>query len=391
MKVLLIGTGAVGEAIAITAQNRPWLEKMVLADFNLTRAREVEQRLGNPAKFTVEQIDAGDTAQIIALARKHGANLIMNAVTNFYNHFIFDAAFEADCTYMDMAMEDTGANMGRHQFDRAALWEAKGLLAILSMGMDPGISDIFAKYAEMHLFDDIDEIGIRDGAALEVEGYEFAPTFSIPDTIEECTDPPLIWERDKGWFTTEPFSEPEIFNFPEGIGPIECVNIEHEEVVLIPRWIKCNRVTFKYGLGEKFINVIKMLQMLRLDSQEPVNVKGIQVVPRDVVIACLPDPAHLGERMKGKTCVGTWVKGIKDGKHRQIYIYQATDNSESMQKTGCQAVSLQTGIGPVIAMELLANGIWKGRGVIGPEALDPDPFLALMPIYNFPFGIVELE
>jgi saccharopine dehydrogenase-like NADP-dependent oxidoreductase len=289
-----------------------------------------------------------------------------------------------------MAMEDTGAKMGSHQFSRAAQWEQKGCLAILGTGMDPGVSDIFAKYAAKNLFDEIDEIGIRDGAALKIEGYEFAPAFSLIDTIEECTDLPIVWERERGCFEAEPFSEPEVFDFPAGVGPIECVNIEHEEVVLIPRWIKCNRVTFKYGLGEKFINVIKVIKMLGLHSPEPVNVKGVQVAPRDVLVACLPDPAHLGDRMTGKTCVGTWVKGVKDGKPRQVFLYQATDNAESMARTGCQAVALQTGVGPVIVMELLAKGIWKGKGVLGPEAFDPDPFLALMAEFDFPYGMIEM-
>jgi len=390
MKILLIGVGAVGEAIAITAARRPWLEKMVLADYNLDRARLVAKKLGDSEKFPTEKVDARDTAQIVALARKYDIGLIMNAVSNIYNHFIFDAAYEAGCTYLDMAMEDTGAKMGSYQFSRAVQWEQKGCLAILGTGMDPGVSDIFAKYAAKNLFDEIDEIGIRDGAALEIEGYEFAPAFSLIDTIEECTDLPIVWERERGCFEAEPFSEPEVFNFPAGVGPIECVNIEHEEVVLIPRWIKCNRVTFKYGLGEKFINVIKVIKMLGLHSPEPVNVKGVQVAPRDVLVACLPDPAHLGDRMTGKTCVGTWVKGVKDGKPRQVFLYQATDNAESMARTGCQAVALQTGIGPVIVMELLAKGIWKAKGVLGPEAFDPDPFLALMPEFDFPYGMVEM-
>jgi saccharopine dehydrogenase-like NADP-dependent oxidoreductase len=390
MKVLLIGVGAVGEAIAITAAKRPWLEKLILADNNLNRAHFVANRLGSQEKFHAEKVDARNTAQIIALARKHGVNLIMNAVSNTFNHFIFDAAYETGCTYLDMAMEGFGANMGSYQFSRAKQWEEKDCLAILCTGMDPGVSDIFANYAAKHLFDEIDEIGIRDGAALEIKGYEFAPAFSLIDTIEECTDLPIVWERGRGWYEAEPFSEPEVFNFPEGVGPIECVNIEHEEVILIPRWIKCNRVTFKYGLGDKFINIIKVIKMLGLHSPDPINVKGIQIAPRDVLIACLPEPAYLGDRMTGKTCVGTWVKGTKEGKPRQIYLYQATDNAESMAKTGCQAVALQTGIGPVIVMELLEKGIWKGKGVLSPEAFDPDPFLALMPEFDFPYGLVEM-
>ncbi len=155
---------------------------------------------------------------------------------------------------------------------------------------------------------------MRDGANLVVEGYDFAPTFSIWTTIEECLNPPVIWERDRGWFTTEPFSEPEVFDFPEGIGPVECVNVEHEEVLLVPRWVECRRVTFKYGLGDEFIEVLKTLHKLGLDGKEPIRVKGVDVAPRDVVAAALPDPATLGERMAGKTCAGTLVTGTgRDG------------------------------------------------------------------------------
>jgi len=390
MKVLLVGVGGVGEAIAVTTKRRPWLEKMVLADYSLARAQEVAQKLGEANRFPVEQVDAGDRQRVIEIARKYNVDLLMNAVNVDFTDALFDAAYEYGCKYMDMAMTGLGAQMGSRQLANFAAWEKKGLLAILCMGVDPGLSDIFAKYAEQHLFDEVEEIGVRDGAALEIAGYEFAPAFSIADTLEECTSPPVIWEKDKGWFTTELFSEPEIFEFPEGIGPLECVNVEHEEVVLIPRWVKTKRVTFKYALGDKFIHAIRILHMLGLTSKEPVNVKGVKVAPSEVVAACLPDPAHLGDKMTGKTCVGTWVKGIKDGRERQVYLYQSTDNAESMGKYSCQAVSWQTGVCPAIAMELLAEGTWKGKGVLGPEAFDPVPFLEKMPGFDFPYGIKEM-
>ncbi len=401
MKVLLIGVGGVGEAIAVIARDRPWLEKMVLSDINLDRVHEVHDKLGAPAKYPIEWVDAADKDQIIALARKHGVDLIMNAVEPVYNESIFDAAYEAGCNYMDMAMtlshphptnpyEQCGVKLGDYQFERAALWERKGLLALIGMGVEPGLADVFARYADKHLFDEIEEINVRDGANLEVRGYEFAPNFSIWTTIEECLNPPVIWEANRGWYTTPPFSEPEVFDFPEGIGPIECVNVEHEEVLLVPRWIRCRRVTFKYGLGDQFIQVLKTIKMLGLDNKEPIDVKGVRVAPRDVVAACLPDPAHLGDKMFGKTCAGTWVKGIKDGKPRQVYIYQVADNEECMRKYGVQAVVWQTGVNPVIAWELLDSGIWKGTGVLGPEAFDPDPFMERMPAYDFPYGIKEM-
>jgi saccharopine dehydrogenase (NAD+, L-lysine-forming) len=401
MKILLVGVGGVGEAIAVIAKPKDWLKKLVLCDYNLERAREVQRKLGNPERFPAEFIDASDRAQVEALARKYQVDLIMNACDPVFNEAIFDAAYNVGCNYMDMAMtlsqphaeqpfSKPGIKLGDYQFERSKQWEAKGILAIVGNGVEPGMADVFARYAQDHLFDEIEEIGIRDGANLEVKGYEFAPNFSIWTTIEECLNPPVIWEKDKGWFTTEPFSEPETFEFPDGIGPVECVNVEHEEVLLIPRWVKCKRVTFKYGLGDEFIAVLKTLKMLGLDNKEKINVKGVQVAPRDVVAACLPDPAHLGDLMSGKTSAGTWVKGWKDGKPRQVYIYQVADNDDCMKRLGCQAVVAQTAFNAVISWELLFKGEWKGSGVLGPEAFDPLPFMRLMAEYGFPYGIKEM-
>ncbi len=402
MKILLVGVGGVGEAIAALAKPKAWMEQMVLCDYNKARAEEVQKKLGgDAARFPVEFIDAGNQAMIEALARKYNVDLIMNAVDPVFNKQIFDAAFNVGVTYMDMAMtlsephphdpfRQPGVKLGDYQFAKSAEWEKKGLLALVGIGVEPGMVDVFARYAQDHLFDEIEEMGVRDGANLEIEGYEFAPNFSIWTTIEECLNPPVIWEEGKGWFTTEPFSEPEVFEFPEGIGAVEVVNVEHEEVLLMPRWIKTKRVTFKYGLGEKFINVLKTLKMLGLDNKEKINVKGVMVAPRDVVAACLPDPAHLGDKMKGKTCAGLWVKGVKDGKPREVYLYQVTDNEESMKRWGCQAVVSQTAFSAVIAMELLEQGLWKGSGVLGPEAFPSEPFMERMAGYGFPYGIKEM-
>lgn len=400
MRVLLVGVGGVGEAIAAIAKPRSWIEQIVLADYNLDRAKEVQNKLGDDRRFPVECIDASKREDMEALARKHNVDLIMNAVDPVFNKQIFDAAYNVGVTYMDMAMtlsepdhddpfHRPGIKLGDYQFERSKDWEAKGLLALVGIGVEPGMADVFARYAQDHLFDEIDEIGIRDGANITIDGYEFAPNFSIWTTIEECLNPPVIWEKDKGWFTTEPFSEHEIFDFPE-IGPIDVVNVEHEEVLLVPRWVNAKRVTFKYGLGDQFIGVLKTLHMLGLDNKDKINVKGVQVAPRDVVAACLPDPAHLGEKMHGKTCAGTWVKGWKDGQPREVYLYQVADNQECMNAWDCQAVVAQTAFSAVIAMDLLQHGQWKGTGVLGPEAFEPDPFMEKMADYGFPYGIKDM-
>ncbi len=401
MKILLVGVGGVGESIALIAQKRKWLTQMVLADYNLERAKEVAARLDDPARFPAERVDAGKQAEVAALARKYGVDLIMNACDPRFNEPIFDAALEVGTHYMDMAMTlsephpsepqaKTGIKLGDYQFAKEEQWKAKGKLALVGSGVEPGMADVFAKYAEMHLFDEIEEIGIRDGANLEVRGYDFAPNFSIWTTIEECLNPPVIWEEARGWYTTPPFSEPEVFEFPEGIGPVECVNVEHEEVLLVPRWIKCKRVTFKYGLGDQFIGYLKMLHTMGLDNKNKIKVGDVEVAPRDVVAACLPNPVTLGDKMFGKTCAGTWVKGTKDGKPRQVYIYQVADNEWTMNHYGVQAVVWQTAVSPVIMMELIATNQWQASGVRGPEAFDPDPFMALMPEYEFPYGVKEM-
>jgi saccharopine dehydrogenase (NAD+, L-lysine forming) len=401
MKVLIVGAGGVGEAIARMARQRSWIEKMVLSDFNLERAKEVQAKLGDDQRFPVEHIDASQQEMVEDLARKYSVDLIMNAVDPVYNEKIFDAAFNVGVNYMDMAMTLSKAHpddpfnkshikLGDYQFEKSKLWEEKGLLALVGLGVEPGVADVYARYAQDHLFDEIQEIGIRDGANLVVQGYDFAPNFSIWTTIEECLNPPVIWEKEKGWFTTEPFSEPEVFEFPGGIGEIEVVNVEHEEVLMIPRWVKTERVTFKYGLGDQFIGVLKTLKMLGLDNKEPINVKGVKVAPRDVVAACLPNPAYLGDKMSGKTCAGTWVRGMKDGAEKQVYVYQVADNAECMEKWGCQAVVAQVAFSPLLAMDLLEHGQWSGVGVLGPEAFDPIPFMDRMAEYGFPYGIKEM-
>ena len=401
MKVLLVGVGGVGEAIAAIAKPRSWVGQLVLADYNRDRLKEVQTKLGDERRFPVEFLDAGKRENVEMLARKYQVDLIMNAVDPVFNKQIFDAAYNVGVNYMDMAMtlsepnpqdpfHQPGIKLGDYQFDKAKDWEAKGLLALLGIGVEPGMADVFARYAQDYLFDEIDEIGIRDGANITIDGYEFAPNFSIWTTIEECLNPPIIWEKDRGWYTAEPFSEHEIFEFPEGIGPIDVVNVEHEEVLLVPRWVKAKRVTFKYGLGDQFIGVLKMLHMLGLDNKEKINVKGVQVAPRDVVAACLPDPAHLGEKMHGKTCAGTWVKGWKDGQPREVYLYQVADNQDCMSKWGCQAVVAQTAFSAVIAMDLLEHGQWQGIGVLGPEAFEPLPFMDKMADYGFPYRMREM-
>ncbi|HEY0259363.1 MAG TPA: saccharopine dehydrogenase C-terminal domain-containing protein [Lacisediminihabitans sp.] len=403
MRILLVGAGGVGDAIAKIAARRRFFETMIVSDYDLSRAERtmawIESRHGpQRGRFVAARIDASDPDGVAALAREHRVTHVMNAVEPKFVPTVFAGALAAGADYLYMAMSLsephpsdpyrlTGIKLGDDQFAQASDWERAGRLALVGMGVEPGLSDVFARYAADHLFGQIDELGVRDGANLVVRderGEEiFAPSFSIWTTIEECLNPPVIWERDRGWYTTEPFSEPEVFEFPEGIGAVECVNVEHEEVLLMPRWLDAKRVTFKYGLGDEFIGVLRTLHRLGLDKTDPVTVRSavgpVRVAPRDVVAAGLPDPASIGPRMTGKTCAGLWVTGTGlDGSPRSVYLYHVADNAWTMGEYDAQCVVWQTALSPVIALELLASGAWSGTGVSGPEAFDAEVFLELM-------------
>jgi saccharopine dehydrogenase-like NADP-dependent oxidoreductase len=400
MRILLVGAGGVGSAFAAIAARREFFDQVVIADYDEGRAlkaAEVDDR------FTGARIDASDASSVEELVREHQITHVMNAVDPRFVMPIFTGAKAGSADYLDMAMSLsrphpdqpyalTGVKLGDEQFAVSGEWERDGRLALVGIGVEPGLSDVFARYAADHLFSDIDELATRDGANLAVAGYDFAPSFSIWTTIEECLNPPVVWEKsdehpDGRWYTTAPFSEPETFDFPEGIGPVECVNVEHEEVLLMPRWIDCRRATFKYGLGDEFIDVLKVLHKLGLDKTDKLRVGGVEVSPRDVVAAALPDPAFLGDRMSGKTCAGLWVTGTgKDGQPRSTYLYHVVDNEWSMSEYGHQCVVWQTAVNPVVARERRARGTWSGSGVLGPEAFDAVPFLDLLTEYGSPWG-----
>jgi saccharopine dehydrogenase (NAD+, L-lysine-forming) len=374
-------------------------ERVVVADYDQLRAQRAVGGQGD--RFAAFQLDGSDEQAIVGLIESQRVDAVVNALDPRFVMPIFRACFTAGVTYLDVAMSLssphpsephclTGVKLGDEQFDMTDQWKERGLLALGGIGVEPGLSDVFARHAADNLFSSIDELGVRDGANLVVAGYEFAPSFSIWTTIEECLNPPVIWERGKGWFTTAPFSEPEIFTFPEGIGPVECVNVEHEEVLLMPRWLEANRVTFKYGLGDEFIQVLSTLHKLGLDSTTPTRVGNVEVSPRDVVAGCLPNPAELGDRMSGLTCAGTWVTGTgTDGSPREVYLYHVVDNAWSMSEFGSQAVVWQTAMNPIIALELLESGAWSGAGVLGPEALPAEPFLDLVNSHGAPWGLEE--
>ncbi|MEO7070555.1 MAG: saccharopine dehydrogenase NADP-binding domain-containing protein, partial [Nostocoides sp.] len=286
MRVLMIGAGGVGDAAARIAADRDFFQAWVVADYDLSRAEATAAaasgRRDGESRFVAAQVDATDASAVTALAREHGATHVFNAVDPRFVMPIFRGALAAGANYLDMAMSlserhpdephaKVGKKLGDDQFAMAGEWESSNQLALLGIGVEPGLSDVFARYAADHLFSEIDELGTRDGANLAVRDADgnqtFAPGFSMWTIIEECLNPPVVWERARaeavgdgaaydvqaGFYTLPAFSEPETFDFPGGIGPVECVHVEHEEVLLMPRWVDARKVTFKYGLGEELI------------------------------------------------------------------------------------------------------------------------------------------
>ena len=279
MRVLLIGAGGVGEAIVSIAQKNDlkaeWLKKMIVCGYNLNRAIEVTEK-AEDNRFVPDRIDASEKNVIIEMIRKHAVDFVMNACDPVFNMPIFNAAYETDCTYMDMAMSlstrdkkdpfgTIALKLGDLQYKESDYWKKKGQLALCGSGVEPGMVNVFARYADDFLFDEIHELNVRDADNLTIEGLDIAFGFSIWTTIEECLNPPVIWEKEKGWFVTPVFSEPEIFPFPEPVNNQEVINIEHEEVLMLPRYFAekgLRRATFKFGVDRDMRQVLKTIEAL---------------------------------------------------------------------------------------------------------------------------------
>jgi len=414
MKALTIGVGGVGESLAAIVDRRDpqgeIIQTMVLADYDLARAQAVSRRLGEE-RFPAAQVDARSRDAVAALAEEHDVEIVCNLLPPQFNLRVMEGVLKARRHYLDTGMGDDpeplpdGSQRPFHdqvQFDYHERFEKIGKLALLGQGVEPGMVDYLARYAADHFFDEVDEIGVRDGANLEIPGFKgMAFGFSIWTTLDECTCPAIVWEVDRGFYEVEAFSETEDFFVPAGIGHCKMGHVAHDEVIHMARNARLlkgvKRVTFKYGLEDDFIAGIQVLESLNLTTMEPVTFRGMEIAPRDFVAAVAPAPAELGKAFVGKTAAGVWVKGKKDGLQRQLYFYHVADNQETVAKYGTQAVVCQTAFTTAIALEMLATGKLVGcqgnpdSGVRSPEEFCADPYVALMADYEFVGGVMEMD
>jgi len=414
--MLLVGAGAVGESILRILESRDpkrtWLEHVVVSDCCLDRARVVCQHLNNSDRYTPERLDAHRQEEIVALIQKHSCEFVMDAAAPFVSNIVFDAAYEAGVKYANMGTWSVPFDppqygiglencykepMTKYNFDRHEAWEEKGIMAVVCLGIDPGVVNVFAKFAAEYLFDELYEIHVKDGGNLTIPSAgedDIAFGFNVWTVLDEVMNPNVEWNKDYGFIVDRPFAGEELFDMPAGVGMNTLVKVEHEETVTIPRYLQrygLRRCTFKIALDENLVKALKVISALGLRSLKPVDVNGAMVIPRDVVAACAPQPINLGDEMIGKMCVGIHCKGMKDGKTREVFMYQPFDNQIAMKNWKMQVVVAQTGFGAAVAIELIGKGIWNDKGVFSPEYFDPIPFLRIMDEAGFEYGIDEMD
>lgn len=428
MRMMLVGAGAVGESILKVLQwrdkDRTWLSYVLICDYDLQRAQEVAEMLnkdedkefsdtGSLQRFEAARINGTDTAGMVKLIEEHRIDFVMDAAPPFASNMIFDAAFQTGADYGNMGtwsvpMDHPAYGLGiensykepmtKYNFDRHEAWKEKGNMALICMGIDPGVVNVFAKYAATELLDEITEVHVKDGGNLGIPTAgpdDITFGFNVWTVLDEVMNPNVEYDEEKGGFFVEKaFAGKEIFQMPENVGKNTLVKVEHEEVVTLVRYLKqygLKKASFKISLDDNLITALKVLDKLGLRSLHPVQVGDVTVRPRDVVAACAPQPKDIGEEMNGMMLVGVHCIGKKDGKKKEYFIYQPFDNQESMKKWHNQAVTAQTGFGAALSIELIGRGIWKEAGVYSPEYFDPKPYLAFMEESGFTYKIIELS
>ena len=325
MRMMLVGAGAVGESILKICRWRDpeaaWLSYVLVCDYYISRAREVVYMLDGDPRFEAARVDATDPAMMARMIREHEIDFVMDAAPPFASNKIFDAAFQTKSDYASMGtwsvpMEEPALGPGiensytepmtKYNFDRHEAWKEQGNMAVICLGIDQGVVNVFAKYAALDLFDEMTEAHVKDGGNLTVPGADpddIMFGFNVWTVLDEVMNPNVEYDEEKGGFIVEKaFAGQEVFDMPDGVGPNTLVKVEHEEVVTMARFLKqygLKKATFKISLDENLITALKVLDKLGLRSIRPVQVGSVRVIPRDVVAACAPQPKDIGGEMVG--------------------------------------------------------------------------------------------
>ncbi len=386
---MIIGAGGVGNVVVRKCAQVPEVfEEIVLASRTVEKCQQIADAVSQP--ITVEQVDADKADQVVKLIKKHKPDLIINVALPYQDLPIMDAALETGVDYLDTANYEPPDEA---KFEYSWQWAyqekfaEKGIMALLGSGFDPGVTNVFCAYAQKHLFDEIHYIDIVDCNAGS-HGHPFATNFNPEINIREITQKGKYWEDGK-WIEIEPMSVSEMIEFPE-VGPKKAYLLYHEEEESLVKNIKgLKRIRFWMTFGDEYITHLRVLQNVGMTSIEPVEYEGNQIVPLKFLKAVLPDPGSLGENYTGKTCIGTIIEGVKDGKTKKVMIYNVCDHHQCYEEVGAQAVSYTTGVPAMIGAMMMLNGSWRGKGVFNMEQFDPDPFMEKLNIHGLPWKVID--
>ena len=389
-KVLLIGAGGVASvAAAKMCGNADVFTDLLIASRTQKRCEDVKaacESRGTATRVATAQIDAMDVPRLTALVRDYKPDLVMNIALPYQDLAIMDACLAAGASYLDTANyepPDTAHFEYAWQWAYRERFAKAGLTAILGCGFDPGVTQVFAAYAQKHYFDTIETLDILDCNGGD-HGYPFATNFNPEINIREVTAKGSYWE-DGHWVETEPMAIKRVYNFDQ-VGEKDMYLLHHEEIESLALHLKgIRRIRFFMTFGQSYLTHLKCLENVGMTRIDPVAFNGVEIVPIQFLKALLPDPASLGPRTKGKTNIGCIFHGKKDGKDVDYYLYNVCDHQECYREVGSQAISYTTGVPAMIGAKMFLQGNWRKPGVYTCEEFDPDPFMAELPKQGLPW------
>lgn len=385
-RVLIIGAGGVGSVVVHKCCQVPEVfSEIMLASRTKEKCDAIAAQLPRPIKTA--QVDADQVDELVALMNDFQPELCVNVALPYQDLTIMDACLECGVHYLDTANYEPRdeAKFEYHwQWAYQERFKEAGLMALLGSGFDPGVTNVFTAWAQKTEFDEIRELDIIDCNAGD-HGQPFATNFNPEINIREVTAPARHWENGQ-WVETLALQTAKEFDFPEGIGPKKIYLMYHEELESLTRHIpSIQKARFWMTFSDNYLKHLEVLENVGMTSIEPIEYNGQEIIPLQFLKAVLPDPGSLGPLTKGRTCIGCLIKGLKDGKEKQYYIYNICDHELCYKEVGAQAVSYTTGVPAMIGALLMLTGAWKGAGVFNMEEFDPAPFMEKLNMHGLPW------
>ncbi len=392
-RTLIIGAGGVGNVVSFKcAMNIDTFGEITLASRTLSKCDAIAKNVLKKTNIAIktEKVDADSVNELVELINRVKPNIVINVALPYQDLTIMDASIECGVDYLDTANyehPDSAKFEYKEQWARDESFKKSEIMGLLGSGFDPGVTNVFCAYAQKHYFDEIHTIDILDCNAGD-HGYPFATNFNPEINLREVSAKGRYWQNGE-WIETEPMEIMQVWDYPE-IGERDSYLLYHEEMESLVKHIKgLKRIRFFMTFGESYLTHMKCLKNVGMLGIKEVEHKGMKIVPMEFLSTLLPDPASLGERTKGKTNIGIYAKGLKDGKERTIYIYQVSDHEKCYEEVMSQGVSYTTGVPAMIGAKLMLEGKWSGKGVFNMEEFDPDPFMEELMTQGLPWRVEE--